>query len=289
MNAGSNASRNHCTAKRYPSGSIRTRDSQNHSRKGRRCRYRLDVAEAVTITDVHVDYGSVHAVGDLSLEIPQGASVAVIGPNGSGKSTLLKVLAGVVEPTSGSVDTHGNDTAIVLQSTDVDRSVPITVRDTVSIARFQRLGLLRRFRDEDREAVQTALDRLDIADLAGRQIHHLSGGQRQRVFVAQGLAQDAPVLLLDEPLTGLDVVSRTIISAVLDDEHAAGRTVVTTTHNFADAGQADLVLLLATRFVAYGKPDEVFTEEHLRTAFGGRFTRVGETFVVDDPHHHHHH
>ncbi|MGI9646729.1 MAG: zinc ABC transporter ATP-binding protein AztA, partial [Ilumatobacteraceae bacterium] len=215
---------------------------------------------AVTIRGVHVDYGPVHAVGDLTLDIPRGASIAVIGPNGSGKSTLLKVLAGVVEPTSGSVDTHGNDTAIVLQSTDVDRSVPITVRDTVSIARFQRLGLLRRFRDEDREAVQTALDRLDIADLAGRQIHHLSGGQRQRVFVAQGLAQDAPVLLLDEPLTGLDVVSRTIISAVLDDEHAAGRTVVTTTHNFADAGQADLVLLLATRFVAFGEPDEVFTE-----------------------------
>ncbi len=242
----------------------------------------------MTICDVHVDYGSVHAVGDLSLEIPQGASVAVIGPNGSGKSTLLKVIAGVVEPTSGSVDTHDNDTAIVLQSTDVDKSVPITVRDTVAMARFQRLGLLRRFGRDDREAIRTALERLDIADLAGRQIHHLSGGQRQRVFVAQGLAQDAPVLLLDEPLTGLDVVSRTIIAGVLADEHTAGRTIVTTTHNFADAEQADLVLLLATRFVAFGTPDDVFTEEHLRKAFGGRFARVGDTLVVDDPHHHHH-
>ena len=243
---------------------------------------------AVTIRDVHVDYGSVHAIGDLSLEIPQGTSVAVIGPNGSGKSTLLKVIAGVVEPTSGSVDTHGADTAIVLQSTDVDQSVPITVRDTVAIARYPRVGLLRRLGSADRDAIRSALERLDVTDLAGRQIHHLSGGQRQRVFVAQGLAQDAPVLLLDEPLTGLDVVSRTVIAHVLDAEHAAGRTIVTSTHNFADAEQADLVLLLATRFVAFGTPEEVFTEEHLRTAFGGRFARVGETLVVDDPHHHHH-
>jgi manganese transport system ATP-binding protein len=244
------------------------------------------VTAAVTIRDVHVDYGSVHAVGDLSLEVPLGASVAVIGPNGSGKSTLLKVIAGVVEPTSGTVDTHGNETAIVLQSTDVDQSVPITVRDTVAMARYSRLGLLRRFGSDDRAVIRTALERLDIADLAGRQIHHLSGGQRQRVFVAQGLAQDAPVLLLDEPLTGLDVVSRTIIAGVLEAEHEAGRTVVTSTHNFADAEQADLVLLLATRFVAFGTPDDVFTEEHLQTAFGGRFARIGNTLVLDDPHHH---
>ena len=244
------------------------------------------MAAAVTVREVHVDYGSVHAVGDLSFSIPEGASLAVIGPNGSGKSTLLKVLAGIVEPTSGSVDLHGNDSAIVLQSTDVDQSVPITVRDTVAMARYQRLGLLRRFGTEDRAAVEAALQRLRLADLAGRQIHHLSGGQRQRVFVAQGLAQDAPVLLLDEPLTGLDIVSRSIIADVLKAEHSAGRTVITTTHNFADAAQADLVLLLATRFVAMGTPDEVFTEEHLQTAFGGRFARVGDTFVLDDPHHH---
>ncbi len=244
------------------------------------------VTPAVTIRDLHVDFGPVHAVGDLSLEIPQGASVAVIGPNGSGKSTLLKVIAGVVEPTSGAVDTHGNEMAIVLQSTDVDRSVPITVRDAVAMARYPRRGLLRRFGPADREAIRSALDQLGISDLAGRQIHHLSGGQRQRVFVAQGLAQGAPVLLLDEPLTGLDVVSRTIIADVLDAEREAGRTIVTSTHNFADAERCDLVLLLATRFVAFGTPDEVFTEGHLQTAFGGRFARVGQTLVVDDPHHH---
>lgn len=247
------------------------------------------VATAVTISDVHVDYGPVHAVGDLSLEIPSGASVAVIGPNGSGKSTLLKVIAGIIEPNSGSVDTHGNATSVVLQSTDVDTSVPLTVRDVVGMARYPSVGLIRRFRAADRAAIQSALDRLDIADLADRQIHHLSGGQRQRAFVAQGLAQEAPILLLDEPLTGLDVRSRSIIDGVLDSEHEAGRTIITTTHNFEDAARCDLVLLLATRFVAFGAPDDVFTEDHLKTAFGGRFVRAGDTLVIDDPHHDHHH
>ncbi|MDG1265532.1 MAG: ATP-binding cassette domain-containing protein, partial [Ilumatobacter sp.] len=145
---------------------------------------------------------------------------------------------------------------------------------------------LKRPNATDRAAVDSAMERLEISDLANRQIHQLSGGQRQRAFVAQGLAQGAEILLLDEPLTGLDVRSRSIITSVLDDEHAAGRTVITTTHNFDDAGRCELVLLLATSFIAFGPPEEVFTEEHLRTAFGGKFVRVGETMVLDDPHHH---
>lgn len=245
-----------------------------------------NMSAAVTLKDVHVDYGSIHAVGDLSLEIPSGASVAIIGPNGSGKSSLLKVIGDVIDPTSGSCNTGGASTAIVLQSTDIDKSVPLTVRDVVAMARFARLGLLRRPTADDRAAIDSAMDRLEISDLANRQIHQLSGGQRQRAFVAQGLAQGADTLLLDEPLTGLDVRSRSIIMSVLDDEHAAGRTVVVTTHNFDDARRCELVLLLATSFVAFGSPDEVFTEEHLHTAFGGRFVRIGDTMVLDDPHHH---
>lgn len=244
------------------------------------------MSSAVSLTDIHVDYGTIHAIGDLSLELPTGSSVAIIGPNGSGKSTLLKVIAGVIEPTSGSINTSGASAAIVLQSTDVDEGVPLTVRDVVTMARYPRVGLFRRLGAADRKTVDQAMERLEIDDLANRQIHQLSGGQRQRAFVAQGLAQEAPILLLDEPLTGLDVRSRSIITSVLADEHAAGRTVITTTHNFDDAASCELVLLLATRFVAFGPPAEVFTEEHLRSAFGGRFVRVGETMVLDDPHHH---
>ena len=234
-------------------------------------------------------YGSIAAVDDVSVDIPAGSSVAVIGPNGSGKSTLLKVVAGVLQPSSGSVDTGGRSVAIVLQSTDVDRSLPLTVRDTVSMARFPKVGLLGRFGPADREAVAGALHRLELDDLVDRQIHHLSGGQRQRAFVAQGLAQGAPILLLDEPLTGLDVVSRALIAQVLDAQQAAGNTTIMTTHSFADAERRDLVLLLATRCIAFGPPAEVLTEPNLRQAFGGRVIRVGDTIVLDDPHHEHAH
>ena len=132
-----------------------------------------------------------------------------------------------------------------------------------------------------------ALTRLAIDDLAGRQFHDLSGGQRQRVLVAQGLAQDTGVLLLDEPVTGLDVVSRAVILDVVDEEAAAGRTVVVTTHNLDDARRCDQVLLLDTSPIAIGPPDTVLTEHHLRRAFGGRFIRIGDELILDDPHHAH--
>lgn len=243
---------------------------------------------AVSTTDLTVTYGGTLALDRLSIEVPTGSSVAVIGPNGCGKSTLLKALAGIVEPASGSFTTPPGPPAIVLQSTDIDRNVPISARETVQMARYASLGLLGRFRSTDHDAVNTALQRMRIDDLADRQIHHMSGGQRQRVLVAQGLAQQSPILLLDEPLTGLDVTSRQVILEVLDDEHAAGRTTVTSTHNFQDARRSDLVLLLATRAIAFGEPDEVLTEDNLCDAFGGKFVRIGDTLLLDDPHHTHH-
>lgn len=246
------------------------------------------VTVAIRIAGLHVRYDDHLALRDLDLSVPAGSSVAVIGPNGSGKSTLLGAIAGTVAPHRGTVEVPGGAPAYVLQSTEVDRSLPITVRDTVSIARYPGLGLLRRFGADDRAAVDRSLDRLGIGDLAGRQIHELSGGQRQRVLVAQGLAQDADVLLLDEPLSGLDVSSQKQILQVIDDEVGSGRTVVMTTHDFDDARRCDIVVLLNTAALAVGPPADVLTEETLRRAFGGRFIRIGDGFVLDDPHHDHH-
>lgn len=158
---------------------------------------------AVRTDDLTVTYGSVLALDSVTIEIPCGSSVAIIGPNGCGKSTLLKTLAGIITPASGTVQVDGRP-AMVLQSTDVDRSVPITVRDAVAMGRYPTLGPLRRFRPADWATVHEAMTRLAIDDLANRPIHYLSGGQRQRVLVAQGLTQESSVLLLDEPLTGLD-------------------------------------------------------------------------------------
>lgn len=242
---------------------------------------------AISTDNLSVAFGDVVALDELSLEVPAGTSLAVIGPNGSGKSTLLGVLAGTVVPASGTAQVRGSAPALVLQATDVDRSLPITVRDTVALARYPTLGLFRRFGHADVTAIDTALERLAITDLSSNQLHSLSGGQRQRVLIAQGVAQHTEVLLLDEPVTGLDVTSRSVILELIDEEVDAGKTVVVTTHNLDEARRCDQVLLLDTQPVAVGPPEDVLTETHLRRAFGGRFIRVGDEFILDDPHHTH--
>ncbi len=245
--------------------------------------------QSITTRDLEVRFAGKTALTGLNLDVLPATSLAVIGPNGSGKSTLLNVLAGTLDATSGTATTHGCTPAYVLQSTVIDRSLPITVRDTVSLGRYPSVGLFRRFGAADRSAVDDALERLDIADLANRQLHDLSGGQRQRALVAQGLAQDSAILLLDEPIIGLDLPSQKVILEVIEHEVADGRTVVLTTHDLDDARRCNQVLLLDTCAVACGTPDDVLTEEHLRTAFGGRFIRVGDQLILDDPHHHHDH
>ncbi len=243
---------------------------------------------AIHARHIEVYYGDSIALSNVDLAVPRGSSLAVIGTNGSGKSTLLKVIAGTLAPTSGELTVSGPPPAFVLQSTEVDTGLPITVRDTISLARYPSLGLFKRFQSRDREVIDQAMARMAIEDLAERQLHELSGGQRQRVLVAQGLAQDSAILLLDEPATGLDLTSRAIILDMVDEETAAGRTVVLTTHNLDDARRCDDVLLLNTTPVVLGPPSEVLTEQHLRTAFGRQFIRVGDGLMLDDPHHHSH-
>jgi ABC-type Mn2+/Zn2+ transport system ATPase subunit len=246
------------------------------------------MTDLLHVEGVEVRYGDRTALQDVRFTVPAGISVSVIGPNGSGKSTLLGVIAGLVQPAAGTVEVDRSSLALVLQSTDVDRSLPITVQETVRMGRYPHRGMFGRFRDDDRAAVQRAMERTGVADLAGRQLHELSGGQRQRVLVAQGLAQEADLLLLDEPATGLDIVSREVIHDVVADERAAGRSVLMTTHSLEEAALCDLVVLLATRMVAVGPPDEVIDDAHLHHAFGSRVVRLPDgQLLLDDPHHVH--
>lgn len=241
------------------------------------------------VRGLRVQHGSRTAVTDVDLDIGAGTSMAVIGANGSGKSTLLRAIAGLQKPVAGTVDTGGADVALVLQNTTVDTSLPITVLETVRLARTAVLGPWRRLRSDDRRAVADAMERLEVTDLADRPLHELSGGQRQRVLVAQGLAQGAPILLLDEPVTGLDLVSKDVILGVIADEARAGRIVCTSTHDLDEARGCDRVVLLATRLVAEGTPGEVLTEANLREAFHGRVLRLPDgQLLVDDAHLHHH-
>lgn len=247
---------------------------------------------ALRAAGLSLAYGPHLALAEASFSVPEGALAALIGPNGSGKSSLLRAVAGLLPSRTGTLEVPARDrrggVSLVLQTTDVDASLPITVTEAVAMGRYPRRGVLGRFRAADRRSVAGALERMDIADLARRQLHELSGGQRQRVLVAQGLAQEADLLLLDEPVTGLDVVSRGLIDTAVDIERAAGRTVVLSTHDLADARRADVVLLLATRVVAVGPPEEVLTDEPLREAYGGRLVPLGDGLVlIDDPHHDH--
>ncbi|MEO7427995.1 MAG: metal ABC transporter ATP-binding protein [Acidimicrobiales bacterium] len=223
--------------------------------------------------------------------VPAGAVTALIGPNGAGKSTLLHAIAGLLVPRSGQLDVPAGarrgGVAYVLQATEVNEHLPLTVREAVTMGRYATAGALRRLRAHDRAAVAAALEALAITDLANRPLHELSGGQRQRAFVAQGLAQGAEVLLLDEPITGLDLVSRQHILDAIAVERAAGRTVMVSTHDLGDAAAADHLLLLAGRVVASGPPAEVLTDEHLSSAYGGHLLLFGDRTLILDDHPHH--
>ena len=250
------------------------------------------MTDAVRAEDLTVTFGSRVALDAVSFAVPLATTAAVIGPNGSGKSTLLRTIAGLLAPSSGSVAVPARRSpggiALVLQSTELDAGLPLSVREAVRMARYRRMGLVRRFGAADREAVDAAIERLELTALVGRQLGELSGGQRQRVLVAQGLAQEADLLLLDEPLTGLDLASRIRILSIIDEERSAGRTVLVSTHDLGDARRCDLVLVVSTRLVAFGPPAVALAAGPLREAYGARVVHLDEdTLLLDDPHHHH--
>lgn len=247
-------------------------------------------SNAVTATDVEFRYGSHVAVARSSFTIPGGSVTTLIGPNGSGKSTILNAIAGLTTPTSGTltVDQASSPSriALVLQTTKVNEALPITVKEVVSMGRYPGIGEFTRLSDSDRAIVAAAMERMSIADLSSRHLSELSGGQRQRVFVAQGLAQDRDMLLLDEPLTGLDLPSALAIDAVIHDEQKQGGTVIISTHDLEEARVADHVVLLSGRIVASGVPADVLTASNLKAAYGDTFLHVeGQQIFLDDPAH----
>jgi ABC-type Mn2+/Zn2+ transport system ATPase subunit len=248
----------------------------------------------IEIRDLTVQRGTATALRVDALDIPPGITT-LVGPNGSGKSTLLHAIAGLL-PDHGAIRIDGRSptqarrsTAYVLQTQHVASQLPVTAREVVSLGRTPSTGPVRRLRAADRAAVATALHRMELDDLADRHLTEMSGGQRQRVFIAQGLVQDADILLLDEPVAGLDMVSSAQIRRAMLAERTAGRTVLVATHDLAEAAASDFVVLLAGRVVACGPPDAVLTPDHLRTAYAGRILDLGgHSIALDDGSHHEH-
>lgn len=247
-------------------------------------------ASIVRANGLVVRYGTTVALGASTFELRRGTVTALIGANGSGKTTLLHALAGVVQPAAGSIDGHdGVTTALVAQQHHHHRWMPLTVGEVLRMGRYQRRGLLGRFGPGDRAAVADAAERAEVADLLAAPFGELSGGQQQRVRIAQALAGEPSLLLLDEPITGLDPPSRRRILHTMGAERDHGTTVVFSTHHLDEAGVADQVLVLGGRVLAAGPPQEALRPDVLSLAFGGRMIVLGDRVVLDDHGHQHDH
>jgi ABC-type Mn2+/Zn2+ transport system ATPase subunit len=220
----------------------------------------------VQLRDVRAYRKQTLALRDVSLSLTAGTLTAVIGPNGAGKSTLFGVISGRLRSASGDVDVDG-PVAEVLQATAVDPQLALTVEDAVRMGRFRERGVLRPMRTRDREAVDDAIEATGLTRLRRRPVNQLSGGQRQRVMMAQGLAQGAPVLLLDEPATGLDIGSKEQLDGLMRREAAEGRTVVFSTHDLDEATRADTVVALCCECVCCAPPSVAFADPDVRRMF----------------------
>lgn len=232
----------------------------------------------LVVENLHVRYRHIDALHDVSLATSCGACVALIGPNGAGKSTLLKAIAGLIPLAGGRILWRGTkvakwsrEIAYLPQRENVDWQFPITVERVVRMGRYPQAGWWKPFSATDEAAISRAIGLMELTDLAHRQISELSGGQQQRVFLARALAQEAHVLLLDEPFTGLDRNSKAALAATLREIAAEGRLVVASHHDMDTVRDIyDEVLLLRRSAIAFGPVDEVFTTELLDQTFGGK-------------------
>ena len=250
----------------------------------------------LVVEDVTVTYKNGHtALSHASFEIPTGTITALVGVNGSGKSTLFKSIMGFLPLAAGKISILGrsvdealkkNIVAYVPQAEEVDWSFPVLVEDVVMMGRYGHMNFMRIPSAADREAVDTALERVGMADYRGRQIGELSGGQKKRVFLARSLAQDGRVILLDEPFTGVDVKTEEAIIDLLRRLREEGRVMLVSTHNLGSVPVfCDRTVLIKGTVLAYGPTADVFTQGNLEDAFGGvlrRFVLGGADLHDDD-------
>jgi manganese/iron transport system ATP-binding protein len=230
---------------------------------------------------LNVRYDHVTALEDITFQLERGERVAVVGPNGAGKSTLFKVIAGVLQPSSGDVNISGHVPgghiciAYLPQRSNVDWNFPVNVADVVMMGRIGKLGVFRWPKSSDWDYVHQCLDDVGLLPLAARQISELSGGQQQRMFIARALAQEAEIMLMDEPLSGLDVQSQEDIYNILDELRRRSVTVMVATHDLDQAAtHFDRAMLLNHRLLGFGQPGDVFTTERLVSAYGGHLRLV---------------
>ncbi len=233
-------------------------------------------APVLEVSHLNLRYGNRTILEDISFTLEQGQRIAVVGPNGAGKSTLFKVIAGVIAPTTGKVYVYGERPsghiciAYVPQRTQVDWQFPVNIYDVVMMGRVGVLGIARLPGKQDHQLVRHCLEIVGLSDLATRQISELSGGQQQRMFIARALAQQAEIILMDEPLNGLDIPSQEAIFSILNTLQENNVTVMVATHDLHQAAEKfDRVMLLNRTLLGLGSAAQVLTPENLLQTYGG--------------------
>jgi ABC-type Mn2+/Zn2+ transport system ATPase subunit len=218
---------------------------------------------------------SVPILDGVSFALSLGEALAVVGPNGAGKTTLLSLIAGLSRPTLGEVRIFGHPPGrhvclgYLPQRSEAEWNFPATVLDVVLMGRVGQVGLFRPLTSLDRKKAEEALKRVGLEHLAARRVRELSGGEQKRMLIARALAQEARILLLDEPLTALDAVAQESLLSLLKDLAGQGLSIIVAMHELdLVAKYFPRVLLLRTRPIALGDPKEVLTPEALRAAYG---------------------
>lgn len=238
----------------------------------------------VTIHALTVAYQRRPVLWDIDYDAPAESLIAIVGPNGAGKSTLIKACLGLIPAASGRVAFWGEPyrrvrrrIGYVPQRESVDWDFPVSALDVVCMGRYGQIGLCRPVTKRHRDAAMRCLERVGLAEYAGRQISQLSGGQQQRVFLARALAQDADLYFMDEPFAGVDAATERAIVEVLRGLRDSGRTVICVHHDLQTIQTYfDHVMLLNMRIVAAGLVGEAFTPENLKATYGGRLTLLSE-------------
>jgi ABC-type Mn2+/Zn2+ transport system ATPase subunit len=240
----------------------------------------------LSVRDLAASYGGPVVLSGVTFDAEQGERIGVLGPNGGGKSTLFRVLLGELGPLQGSVRRPPR-LGFVPQTERSRLDYPVSALDVALMGTLSRVPWWRPVGRAERRAALAALERVGLAALAGEQFGELSGGQRQRVLVARALVQDAPVLLLDEPFSGVDQTSAELLERLLGDLADEGRALLVATHDLEQARRFDRVLCLNRRQIAFGPPEETLTRDVLEQTYGGAIVALpGEEAAVLPPHHH---
>jgi ABC-type Mn2+/Zn2+ transport system ATPase subunit len=241
---------------------------------------------AVRADGLEVGYGGRPVLREVSFELPAGRSLCVLGPNGGGKTTLFRAVIGELAPTAGVVQVEGRP-AYVAQSERTRLDFPVSALDVALMGSLPRGRWWLPPRQSDREAAVAALERVGMAPERRTRFGELSGGQRQRVLLARALVQDAGVLLLDEPLAGVDPGSAERIASLFGDLRDEGWALLVSTHDVESARRFDLVLCVHGRQVAFGPPDRVLDRATLEETYGRELIVLEGTRAVTVQHHEH--